>query len=655
MSDTPGAFFPKGDCISWDPFLLWMNVVSDAVTALAFLSIPFALIYFVRKQKYLSFRWLYILFIIFILLGGVLHLLDIYTIWVPNYALEGFFKAATAVVSLATAVLIWPAIPKALKIPTPEVLEAKNRELHALTQELEARVEARTRDSAQLAAIVNQSGDAIFSRDLEGRILTWNKGAEKVFQYAADEIIGKPVTSFIPPQFRAEYERLNDRVKNGHHVPPFETVRTRKDGSKVDVFVSLSPIRDKDGSVIGASGIASDISIRKQLDRDLKFTSRQLEETNHKLLKAHKAKDDFIANLSHELRNPLNIVLGYSELLSDMEPGSEEYQHALLTIKKNARTQLHLIEDLLDISRIVSGKISFQLQPSDIKEILRNAIEVVRPSAEAKSIKIRTQLTLLGGQIVCDPDRLQQVLWNLLSNAVKFTPEQGEVTARISERKDKFIIEIEDTGEGIKPKDLPRLFDRHYQGEGSATTTGLGLGLNITKDLVEAHGGEIRALSQGRGRGSTFIVELPTVAKSKNGVKDAPLPETKAGQLSHRNILVFGSRKLKVSQELEEAGAKIFRINSRRKAFELIQQQKIDCVITEIKPHNEDSFVFMSEMRKFETENMQSHLPSVAIIDKNQENVGKKSEDSGFDLVIPSPISGYKLIEEISKLTQFSA
>jgi PAS domain S-box-containing protein len=372
--------------------------------------------------------------------------------------------------------------------------------------------------SARLAAVVESSDDAIVSKSLEGIISTWNKGAERIFGYTAAEVVGKSIYILIPEERRSEEPQIIERLKRGERVETYETVRVRKDGARVHVSLTVSPVKDASGGIIGASKIARDITERKRAEEE----RARLTDILAKLLQSERAaraesdrlgaiKDEFLATLSHELRTPLSAILGWTQLLRRRVTHESDLRQGLDTIERNVRIQTQLIEDLLDISRISSGKLRLDIRRVEPVSFVDAALETVRPAADAKGIAIEKQLDPAAGPIFGDPDRLQQVVWNLLLNAIKFTPKGGKVQVLVESKESQIEIRVIDTGIGIDAEFLPHVFERFRQADASSTRShgGLGLGLSIARHVVELHGGTITALSAGTGRGATFIVQLP--------------------------------------------------------------------------------------------------------------------------------------------------
>jgi PAS domain S-box-containing protein len=364
--------------------------------------------------------------------------------------------------------------------------------------------------AAYLAAIVASSDDVIVSKTLDGTITSWNPAAERILGYTAAEAIGKHIRLIIPPERWAEEDEVLAHIRRGERVEHFETVRRAKDGRLLNISLTVSPVKDQNGRIIGASKVARDITEHKLAEAERERLLASEKEARAEAERANRLKDDFLAVVSHELRTPLNAITGWASLLR-MRKLDDQAAHAIETILRNAQTQTQLIEDLLDVSRIVSGRMRLNIRPFQLVSVIEAAIEMIRPGTAAKSIRLQSFLDPAAGPVAGDPDRLQQVFWNLLSNAVKFTPNGGQVQIRLQRINSHVEVVVTDTGEGIDPKLLPFIFDRFRQGDNSTTREygGLGLGLAIVRHLVELHGGVVIACSEGSGRGAQFIVQLP--------------------------------------------------------------------------------------------------------------------------------------------------
>ncbi len=352
------------------------------------------------------------------------------------------------------------------------------------------------RAALRLAAIVDSSEDAIASKDLNGVVQTWNRAAERMFGYTASEIIGRPISLIIPKERLAEEDEVLARVRSGRSIDHFETVRQRKDGSLLEISLTVSPIKDADGTVIGASKIARDITLQRAI-------ARQAEEAN-------RVKDEFLAMLSHELRTPLNAVMGYVRMLRLGHVGEGGQERVIQIVERNTQILSQLVSDVLDVSSIVTGKIRMKVTSSDLRQGVEAALDVVRPTAAAKGVVLEVEMPQAPVMALCDPDRIQQVFWNLLSNAVKFTPRDGRVSVRLIRQDLAATVTVSDTGIGIRPESLPYVFQRFWQeGSSQGRQGGLGLGLALARHFVELHGGTISVESLGEGQGARFEVTLP--------------------------------------------------------------------------------------------------------------------------------------------------
>jgi PAS domain S-box-containing protein len=356
--------------------------------------------------------------------------------------------------------------------------------------------------AAHLAAIVASSDDAIVSKDLDGTIMSWNRAAQAMFGFAPEEAIGRHISIIVPDDRLDEEAHVLSQVRSGKAITHFETRRRRKDGTFIDIDLTVSPIRSTDGTVIGASKIARDITEQKRL--------RQVSG------EASRMKDEFLAVFSHELRTPLNNVLGNAQLLrKDMS--AEHRARALDSLERNAQALARLVHDVLESSRIITGKLQLSFELFDAERVVLEAIDTVRPTFDAKGVSVVSTVET-GLRVRGDRDRLLQVIWNVLSNAVNFTARGGIVTVRTAKAGDSVVITVADTGIGIAPEHLPLVFQRFWQADGSYTREhgGLGIGLALARHVVELHGGHIHAASAGLGHGTTITIVLPSAEAAPN-------------------------------------------------------------------------------------------------------------------------------------------
>ncbi|MEO6391491.1 MAG: MASE1 domain-containing protein [Pyrinomonadaceae bacterium] len=365
----------------------------------------------------------------------------------------------------------------------------------------------------ELAAIVESAEDAVMGKDLQGYLTSWNASAQKLFGFRADEIVGQPIFRIVPQSLHDDELTILATLKRGESIAPFESIRLAKDGREINVSLTISPVRSADGVVIGASTIARDITDRIHAEKERELLLLRAQEARADAETANRLKDEFLASVSHELRTPVNAIVGWTGLMQAglLDAGSQS--QAIEIIDRNAKLQVRLIEDLLDVSRIVSGNIRFEPQPLRFHDAIEAAIDSVRPSVDAKHIALQVDLDRDMGSVLGDPDRLQQVVWNLLVNAVKFTQESGVVAVQLRPVVGNAELLISDNGEGIRADFLPYVFDRFRQADSTTTRRhrGIGIGLAIVHHLVELHQGTVMAESEGEGQGAAFRVTIPLI------------------------------------------------------------------------------------------------------------------------------------------------
>jgi len=373
--------------------------------------------------------------------------------------------------------------------------------------------------ACRLAAIVESSTDAIIGTTLEGIVLSWNCGAEGIYGYTAQEALGRPLSFLASAERNGELQELLGKVRQGGSVRQFETVAVKKDGSHIHVSLTISPVRDAAGRLVGFSEIAHDITARKRLEERLRRKNRELAEQNRRVEEASRMKSEFLANMSHELRSPLNGIIGFTELMYDgkLGPVSAENREYLGDVLTSGRHLLQLINDVLDLAKVEAGRLELRPEPVPIDKLVREVVEVLHALAVKKRLRVATSVASNVGELVVDPSKLKQVLYNYLSNAVKFTPHRGRIWVRVRpEGPSEFRLEVEDTGIGIRPEDIPRLFREFQQLDAGAGKRypGTGLGLALTKRIVEAQGGRVGVRST-PGQGSLFFAILPRRAQVK--------------------------------------------------------------------------------------------------------------------------------------------
>ena len=510
-------------------------------------------------------------------------------------------------------------------------LQETNSGVVAVYAELEDQADRLRQAEDRLRLLLDSVHDyAICMLSPEGEVTSWNAGGERLFAYSADEIIGRGFASFYPPAERdlgLPAEHLREAQERGRHEG--ECLRVRHGGSTFDAHVVLTPVR-RNRELRGFSLVVRDITERKRLEDDLR---RRAED----LAAANRAKEDFLATLSHELRTPLNAMLGWTRLLRMGKLDQSAVGRALETIERNAHVQEQLIADILDVSRIVTGKLRLELSPIDLAPVLEAALDAVRPTAEAKGLRLEHHVDF-SGTVLGDPDRLQQVVWNLLANAIKFTAT-GWITVSLEQQGPSAVITVEDSGEGIQDDLLPFIFDRFRQGDGSVTRPhgGLGLGLSIVRHIVESHGGKVQAWSDGQGKGSTFSVYLPLRAIQRPGAERI---EASDQPLSGVKVLVLdddADAREVVSTALAQCGAKTAGAGTSREALDLLREFAPDVLVSDIAMPGEDGFAFIKRVRALAPEGIGS-VPAVALTAYTQDYEMRHALSAGFQEFLPKPV-----------------
>lgn len=843
---SAGSFIPHGHCYLWQPKLVWLHVVSDAVIALAYYSIPLTLFYFVRKRKDLPFHGIFLMFAAFIIACGTTHIAAIWTLWHPTYWLSGGIKATTAAVSLFTALELVPLVPQALALPSPAQLERANQELQAQIAErlrveeelrqyqnqLEQRVQERTAElvhiNEQLQSEIRdrQQTEEALRQSLERWSLAlaaskmgdwnWDTGTDLVnFSERAAEIFGIPpgphmtwsnmrnllhpddrdrtriavedaiathsdydieyrvmrsdeTTVWVAAKGRPYYDEigqvlgmmgvvqdisdrkqkdveiamLNRNLQNrvddlqtlfevipigilitedpefklirpnpafaqilgiGTHgnaswtppepilAPPYKIFRdgkeltpeetplryaaihgvpveqaeveiVRDDGARFNLFGYAAPLFDDQGQVRGAVGAFLDITERKQaeaereqlLERERQARAVAVREAARSA-DANRIKDEFLAVLSHELRTPLNPILGWTKLLRTGKLDAEKAALALETIERNAKLQTQLIEDLLDISRILRGKLTLKVEVVDLVATIEAARETMRLAAEARSIQISTQLAPTPNPIMGDPNRLQQVVWNLLSNAVKFTAVGGRVDITLQTVDLDAQIIVKDTGKGINPNFLPYVFDTFRQADGTTTRNfgGLGLGLAIVRQIVELHGGYVTAESPGDGLGSTFTVHLPLITELSN-VVDGDKPCVQPLNLQNVRVLLVDDEpdtRALLTFVLQQQGATVVASASAEEALSVISQFAPNILLSDIGMANVDGYTLIRKIRAMSSPEV-SLTPAIALTAYASDWDYQQALEAGFQKHLAKPVAPDVLLGAIAELLQ---
>lgn len=511
--------------------------------------------------------------------------------------------------------------------------------------------ESLQRTNQTLQTLLDACPIAIVFFDPQGIVRLWNRAAEHIFGWSAAEAIGQfmPTVSHRRTEFLASLQT----VMKGQSLDGLEAQHQRKDGSMVDLEIWANLTHDAEG-IPGCLGIAWDITERKQAEQERERLLAREQTAREQAETANRIKDEFLAVLSHELRSPLNPILGWSKLLQNGRLDEEVTRRALETIERNAKLQTQLIDDLLDVSRILRGKMALNIQPVNLVTVVEAALETVRLAAEAKQIQLQTAGTLKNWQVLGDSTRLQQIVWNLLSNAVKFTPTGGRIEVRLEAIGNNAQIQVTDTGKGISPDFLPHVFDYFRQEDGKTTRQfgGLGLGLAIVRHLTELQGGTVHAESLGEGQGATFIVRLPLIAETVDLSEASPLT-SQLVQLEQLRILIVDDDKdmRDLTQAiLKQQGAQVITAASASEALILFDRELPDFIISDIGMPETDGYVLMQQIRR-RSPQQGGLVPAIALTAYAGEYDQQQALAAGFQQHIPKPVEPEVLVRAIALLS----
>jgi len=476
---------------------------------------------------------------------------------------------------------------------------------------------------------------AIYLLDPNGNVVTWNTGAEKIKGYLADEIIGKNFASFYTADdVAAGKPQRNLREASRRGSIRDQGLRVRKDGSTFEAEVVITALRDAAGEIRGFSKVTRDITDQVR--------SREFEAEKIAAQKANKAKDDFLAALSHELRTPLTPALAAATYLQDnTDKLPQEFAEDVEIIKRNVQLQARLIDDLLDLTRIASGKLHLELEDCDAHKIIENALEMAESAIAAKQLKISTGLEAKRYHIMADCIRLQQVFWNLINNAVKFTPQNGQITLRtFDDKAGRFHFEIEDTGIGIEPQRLASLFQPFEQADASVTRQfgGLGLGLAISKRLIDLHHGRIEAESRGRSFGATFKITLDTVPEGAGANGRNHRVGSKASK-PLRILLVEDHKDTRrtMSRLLTHFGHNVVTADNVEGAMAVMASNNLDAVLCDIGLPDGSGYEVAAQARA------NGGIKTIALTGFGTEQDVQRTKEAGFDVHLVKPINFQEL------------
>ncbi|PIG93978.1 PAS domain S-box protein [Gloeocapsopsis sp. IPPAS B-1203] len=512
-----------------------------------------------------------------------------------------------------------------------------------------------------LESVVVNANDAIVITEAEPiqspgpRILYVNEAFTRMTGYSLQEVLGKTPRLLQGPKTDKETLTRIRTTLQQWHSDVFELVNYRKDGSEFWVELSIVPIADDTGWYTHWISVQRDITQRKEVEEVLAKLLLREQQVRMATEEASRMKDEFLAVVSHELRTPLNAMLGWSRLLRSRSLNEQTTIRALETIERNAQAQTQLIEDLLDISRMMRGKLRLQCRPIHLTNLIEAAIDTIQLAAAAKDIQIHSVLTTTKS-VFGDPDRLQQIIWNLLSNAIKFTPHGGRVEISLIEQNTYIELNVIDNGQGISADFLPHIFEQFRQADSSSSRKqgGIGLGLAIARNLVELHGGTISATSQGSGTGATFMVRLPLP-------RESDLPETKNDPEFSPESGITGLKVLVVDDEadarellkimLEQAGANVTAVSSVSEAINLIEQLQPDILLSDIGMPEEDGYSLIQKTKHLKTRSGKQ-IPAAAITAYARAEDQAKALQAGFQTHLTKPIDPVQLMTVVKTLAE---
>jgi PAS domain S-box-containing protein len=491
---------------------------------------------------------------------------------------------------------------------------------------------------------------AIFMLDRSGAIATWTAGAERLLGFTADEAIGRSLALIVPPEeggearVDAELRRALEKgsvIEEGWHV--------RRDGTRFWGSGLLAVLKPHGGQPQGYVKVIRDNTDRKRSEQALLLAKRAADAANE-------AKDHFLATVSHELRTPLSAIVLWTSLIEDQKiVDPEQLAEALGAIKRGAEEQRQLIEDLVDTSRIVAGKLRLEIRDTHLPTVVHDGVISAYAMAKEKNIHIEEILDPKVNTVQADGNRILQVVSNLVNNAVKFTPVDGQIRIELRRVGDEVQIIVSDTGIGMERKSLPHIFERFMQVEGASTRTqtGLGLGLAITKQIVEMHGGSIRVESPGVGRGSTFTVSIPLPAtETNNGMLQRGASQI-PNLLNGVSILLVedvASTRRALAAVLQEAGAKVWAVDSAPAAWETFEKERPQLIVSDLGLPTIDGYALIRQIRESEESSSAARLPAIALTAFAGDTVIKKAMNSGFQSCLTKPIDAQRLVSTLAGL-----
>lgn len=679
-------FISYGQSYYWKGEILWLYTISDILIALAYFTIPAGIYYVVRKRKYSrEARSILILFITFIALGGINHLAEAYnTIWNPAYRLSGILKATNAIVSIITAIAIWPLILRILKLPSPTELQVANqqleeqikerfkveKELQLYKDDLKLMVDTRTKDleNATLkltheirdrkeaqekvqfqASLLDQVDTAIVATNLAHEIVYWNRSAESLFGWKSEEVLGKTTLDVLVAKEQLSRARKILRILHNKKKWEGELKLLHKEGHKIPVHIADSILKGSNGEEIGYAFVSFDMSNHVE-------SEQRLQRAKEKAEKATLAKQDFLSTMSHEIRTPLNVIIGMARLLLESQPKHEQMEY-LKSLQFSANHLLVIINDILDFSKIEAGKIKFEKSSFSIQEVITGIGKAFLFKAQEKNIALNIHTDpSLPERVIGDQVRLTQVLNNLVGNAIKFT-EEGFVSIHVKVEKSTkqnldVIFEVRDSGIGIGADKVKIIFDSFTQAKTDTARKfgGTGLGLTICKKLVELQHGKIWVKSK-EGVGSTFGFQL-TYSQDHN-TENSTMQEKqyldKSNLQGFRLLLVEDnpSNQMVASNFLDKVGIQVDLADNGQKALELVQVKNYDIILMDLQMPVMDGFTATQEIRKLGGKFKK--IPVIALTADVVSDVKERVYRSGMNDYLAKPFNPDELYLTIAK------
>lgn len=494
-----------------------------------------------------------------------------------------------------------------------------------------------------LASIVETSNDAIISKSLDGVIQSWNAAAERLFGFSAEQALGQHISIVIPPERLAEEEQIIANLRAGQRIEHFETERVRSDGQRIIVSLTISPIKDGEGNVVGASKIVRDITERKRLEDNLRVLAADLSENDRR-------KNEFLATLAHELRNPLAPMSNMLEVLKRSDGNGEILKRAHETIERQLGQMVRLVDDLLDLNRITHDRLELRRSEVELSSVIQQAVEVARPLIDAAGHELTVELPDEPIYLNADRTRLAQVFGNLLNNSSKYTKAEGRISLKAKRVDDEVVVTVRDNGAGIPPDKLDSIFDMFMQVERTSDRSqgGLGIGLTLVKRLVDMHGGSIEPRSKGEGLGSEFIVRLPVLSKPSTASQDGS--ESTRTTPTRRVLIVDDNRDSadSLAMLMQITNNEAYLAHDGVEAVEAIEKHRPEVVLLDIGLPKLDGHEVCRRVRK---EPWGKDIVIIALTGWGQESDRQKSQEAGFDGHLVKPIDYDKLLDLLATLT----